>query len=180
MTSAFRIETPSFDAATGVARFPYALGDVRFTETLQFPAGGADAAESSAFNKLLHLTAVVLGVSYFKLLAPLRIIAEFPLTAAERDFALDVYSNGLGEFYARNNLNHFGRIEIEAPAGPHQVTAVAAAQGPRAAPDRRRQGLAGLGGAARSRRPRLFALRRQSQGSDPHLRRQVRLEPRSM
>ncbi len=116
MTSAFRIETPSFDTATGVAHFPYALGEVRFTETLEFPAGGADAAESSAFRKLLHLTAVVLGVSYFKLLAPLHIIADFPLTATERDFALDVYSNGLGEFYARNNLNHFGKIEIEAPA----------------------------------------------------------------
>jgi hypothetical protein len=112
----FQIQAPSYDAATGVARFPYALGDLRFTETLAFPTGGdPDAAASDAFGKLLDLTAIVLGVSYFKLTAPLRITSDFPLTAAGRDFALDVYSNGLGEFYARNNLNHFGKIEIDAP-----------------------------------------------------------------
>ena len=39
---------------------------------------------------------------------------DFPLTARGRDYALDVYSNGLGEFYARNNLSQFGKIEIDA------------------------------------------------------------------
>ena len=117
MSDTFRIEKPAFDAATGAARFGYALGDLRFTETLQFPEGAnPDAALSDAFGKLLDLTAVVLGVSYFKLKAPLRIATAFPLTSGERDFALDVYSNGLGEFYARNGLNHFGKIEIEAPS----------------------------------------------------------------
>ncbi|RYE09071.1 MAG: hypothetical protein EOP22_10775 [Hyphomicrobiales bacterium] len=116
MSAPFRIEKPTYDAATGVARFPYALGDLRFTETLRFADGAdADAAASAAFARLLDLTAIVLGVSYFKLTAPHRIIAGFPLNAAERDFALDVYSNGLGEFYARNNLTRFGKIEIDAP-----------------------------------------------------------------
>ncbi len=117
MSTSFHIEAPTFDAATGIARFPYAFGELRFTETLAFPAGvDADAAASTAFGKLLDLTAVVLGVSYFKLKAPFRISTAFPLTAGERDFALDVYSNGLGEFYARNNLNHFGKLDIDAPA----------------------------------------------------------------
>ncbi len=117
VSPSFRIAAPSFDAPTGISRFPYALGDLSFVEVLEFPQGAnADAAQSPAFAKLLDLTAIVLGVSYFKLRAPLRIEADHPLTAAERDFALDVYSNGLGEFYARNNLNHFGRIEIDAPA----------------------------------------------------------------
>jgi hypothetical protein len=116
VSDTFRIDKPAFDAATGVARFPCALGDLRFTETLQFPDDpNTDAARSPAFLKLLDLTAIVLGVSYFKLRAPLRIETGFPLTDEERDFALDVYSNGLGEFYARNNLNHFGKIQIEAP-----------------------------------------------------------------
>lgn len=116
MSDIFRIETPSHDPATGIARFSYVLGDLHFTETLQFPPGGdADAAASDAFSKLLDLTAVVLGVSYFKLTAPLRIAMDFPLTRPGRDFALDVYSNGLGEFYARNKLSHFGKIEIDAP-----------------------------------------------------------------
>ncbi|MEO6015311.1 MAG: hypothetical protein ABIQ30_17210 [Devosia sp.] len=116
MSSAFHIQQPSFDIATGVARFPYRLGDLNFVETLIFPPGGdRDAAAGDAFARLLDLTAIVLGASYFKLKAPLQIAVEFPLNAEERDFALDIYSNGLGEFYARNNLNHFGKIAIDAP-----------------------------------------------------------------
>ena len=116
MSAQFHILKPSYDPAEGVALFPYALGDLRFTELLEFPAGAdADAAASDAFLKLLDLTAVVLGVSYFKLLAPTRIEVDFPLTERERDFALDIYSNGLGEFYARNKLEHFGKIEITSP-----------------------------------------------------------------
>ena len=117
MSDTFRIDKPTYDAATGVARFPYALGDLRFTETLQFPAGGdADAAASSAPSPSCSTSPRSCSASATSSSrAPLRIAADFPLTAAERDFALDVYSNGLGEFYARNNLNHFGKIEIDAP-----------------------------------------------------------------
>lgn len=116
MSSNFHILKPSYDPAEGVALFPYALGDLRFTELLEFPKDAdADAAASDAFLKLLDLTAVVLGVSYFKLLAPARIVTDFALTNSERDFALDIYSNGLGEFYARNSLERFGKIEINAP-----------------------------------------------------------------
>ena len=116
LADTFKIEMPTYDATSGVARFPYALGDLQFTEVLTLPSGGdADAAASDAFGKLRDLTAVTLGVSYYKLLAPLRIEVAFPLTDLGRDYALDVYSNGLGEFYARNNLNHFGKIEINAP-----------------------------------------------------------------
>ncbi|MFT3980655.1 MAG: hypothetical protein QM687_09325 [Ferruginibacter sp.] len=125
-------------------------------------------------RKLLDLTAVALGVSYFKLLAPLRIEADFPLTEHGRDFALDIYSNGLGEFYARNNLNHFGKIEIDAPRR-HAAG--------RPSPLLRDRALLPIGGGkdslvsrriARSRRPRLHALRREPQGPDPRLRRQDR------
>jgi hypothetical protein len=117
LSAQFHILKPSYDPAEGVALFPYALGDLRFTELLEFPRGAdADAAAGDAFLKLLDLTAVVLGASYFKLLAPTRIEIDFALTPRERDFALDIYSNGLGEFYARNNLARFGRIEIVAPA----------------------------------------------------------------
>jgi hypothetical protein len=116
LSADFQILEPAYDAATGVARFPYALGDLRFTETLQFPAGGdPDAAASAAFGKLLDLTAVVLGASYFKLTAPLRIEIAFPLTVKGRDFAFDIYTNGLGEFYARNNLSHFDKLKLDGP-----------------------------------------------------------------
>ena len=107
MSDIFRIETPSHDPATGIARFSYVLGDLHFTETLQFPPGGdADAAASDAFSKLLDLTAVVLGVSYFKLTAPLRIAMDFPLTRPGRDFALDL-------LFFHRGLNCLVAIELK-------------------------------------------------------------------
>mgnify|MGYP000244714932 FL=1 len=120
MTEFFRIERPTFDPASGEAVFAYTLNDLAFTEKLALPAGASqDAAASPAFEKLLGLTAIVLGVSYFKLRAPFVIQAPgIALTAAERAFVIDVYENGLGEFYARNELARFGKLELTAPPDP--------------------------------------------------------------
>ena len=117
MTESFRIDRPSFDPATGEARFPFRLNDLSFTEVLTLPMGAdANAVQTPAFEKLLGLTAIVLGVSYFKLRAPFEILApEIPLTVSERAFVIDVYENGLGEFYARNNLARFGKLHLTAP-----------------------------------------------------------------
>ena len=111
----FTIVPPQFDAGAGVARFDYQLGVLSFEEFLRFPAGFDTArAAEPAFARLLELSAFVLGTSYFKLLAPFTIAApELSLTADERALVLDVYENGLGEFYARNNLHRFGTLKIE-------------------------------------------------------------------
>lgn len=115
LTEHFLIERPSFDPASGRALFTYQLAGLTFTETLGLPPADAANASSPNFIKLLDLTAVVLGVSYFKLRAPFEIHAPtIPLTDAERAFAIDVYENGLGEFYARNNLARFGKLSISA------------------------------------------------------------------
>jgi hypothetical protein len=117
VTETFRILRPSFDPASGEARFPYALGDLSFTEVLTLPkVTDSAAAATPAFKKLLDLTAFVLGVSYFKLRAPFHIEApEIALSEAERAFVIDIYENGLGEFYARNNLARFGRLTLDTP-----------------------------------------------------------------
>ncbi|MHA6297349.1 hypothetical protein [Devosia sp. CAU 1758] len=117
MTEFFRIERPSFNPASGEARFSYGLNDLAFSEVLILPQGAdVEMTGSAAFEKLLGLTALVLGVSYFKLRAPLAIQApDIPLSEAERAFVIDVYENGLGEFYARNNLARFGKLVLTAP-----------------------------------------------------------------
>jgi len=117
LTDQFLIERPSFDVATGKAEFAYGLDGLRFVETLLLPPGAsAAAAASPSFLKLLDLTAIVLGVSYFKLKAPFEIAApNIALTEAEQAFAIDVYENGLGEFYARNNLMRFGKLVLHTP-----------------------------------------------------------------
>ena len=117
MSAIFLVEKPDFDPATGIARFTYGLDDRRFIEVLELPrSANPAAAQGRAFEKLLGLTALVLGVSYFKLLAPLVIAApDLPLTDTERAFVIDVYENGLAEFYARNDLKRFGRLSVQAP-----------------------------------------------------------------
>lgn len=116
MTERFVIEKPEFDAATGVASFRYGITDRVFTETLTFPQGGdLSIVGSRTFARVLELTAIVLGVSYFKLRAPFTIETAIALNVNERLFTLDVYENGLGEFYARNALQRFGRISTIAP-----------------------------------------------------------------
>jgi hypothetical protein len=139
LTEQFLIERPTFDPATGKASFGYGLDGLHFVETLDFPSGAdAAAAASPAFRKLLDLTAVVLGVSYFKLRAPFGIAAPaIPLTEAERAFAIDVYENGLGEFYARNNLMRFGKLTI---------TAIEDAEPAKSAPDLPNRTLLPIGG----------------------------------
>ena len=120
MTEFFRIERPTFDPTSGEVVLAYRLNDLAFTEKLVLPGGASEsAAASPAFEKLLGLTAIVLGVSYFKLRAPFAIQApDIALTAAERAFVIDVYENGLGEFYARNELTRFGKLELTAPHDP--------------------------------------------------------------
>jgi hypothetical protein len=117
LTDQFLIERPTYDPASGVAEFSYGLDGMRFTERLVLPAGAdVTASQSGSFLKLLDLTAIVLGVSYFKLKAPFEIAApNIALTEAERAFAIDVYENGLGEFYARNNLQRFGKLVLHTP-----------------------------------------------------------------
>jgi UDP-N-acetyl-alpha-D-muramoyl-L-alanyl-L-glutamate epimerase len=117
MNAVFFVDKPEFDPESGIVRFAYGLDDKRFIEVLELPKGGdAGAAAGPSFEKLLGLTAIVLGVSYFKLTAPLVICTpDIPLSAAERAFVIDVYENGLGEFYARNDLKRFGRLSVDAP-----------------------------------------------------------------
>lgn len=115
----FTIDAPVFDPSTGEARFGYRLADHAFVETLRFPLENLETARATtaAFATMLDLTAAVLGVSYFKLLAPFKIDASaLALSQAQQAFVIDVYENGLGEFYARNDLRRFGRLTITAGA----------------------------------------------------------------
>ncbi|GLQ15767.1 hypothetical protein [Maritalea porphyrae] len=111
----FLIERPEFNIETGEVHCNYALNEHRFTEKLELGVGfDIDAAQSESFARALDLAAAILGVSYFKLCAPFQIDATaIKLTEAAQQLVRDVYENGLGEFYARNNLERFGKIEYQ-------------------------------------------------------------------
>lgn len=127
----FIVEKPQFDPDTGKAEFGYGLDDLQFTETLTFPAGfDPEITTAPSFLQLLDLAAVILGASYFKLKAPLDISGpELVLSPAQKALVRDAYENGLGEFYARNDLSRFGKLTFSfgdavpapAPDLPHRT-----------------------------------------------------------
>ncbi|WP_404402686.1 hypothetical protein [Pelagibacterium halotolerans] len=124
MTETFTIDAPHFDPATGEAVFSYRLDDLHFAERLEFPHAGLDTGASAtpAFTQLLALTAAVLGVSYYKLKAPFEIdISALALPPSAKDFLLDVYENGLGEFFARNALSRYGKLDFIGEVVTHDL-----------------------------------------------------------
>ncbi len=116
-TETFTVEPPRFDGRR--ATFSYRLGDLAFTETLDFP--GDPVPTPPSFTLLLNVAAFVLGVSYFKLRAPFVISSPIALTEKERAFVTEVYEDGLGEFYARNDLKRFGRLTFEVGDRPNRL-----------------------------------------------------------
>ncbi len=98
--------------------FPYSFIGFKekldFIEILEFADGYEnEILQTPEFLHLLDICACVLGVSYYKLLAPFEIEAkEITLTKSESEFILDVYENGLGEFFARNKLKRYGKIKF--------------------------------------------------------------------
>ncbi len=102
--------------APGVFAFAYRcsrFGD--FEEVVSFPKAAAPTAAQSA---LLDLAALAIGVSYYKANACGRIDLPSPFAGgAARDLAQALYSEGLGEFYVRNNLPYPPLLSFE-PAAP--------------------------------------------------------------
>ena len=110
-SESFEFVSRSFDINSRVAVFNYSVvfssGEkTDFTEKLYFPK---DRKVSEIPNELLNAALddlhFVLGVSYYKLYCPTKIIHHRHLTSAQANFWNLLYRNGLGEFYFRNNIN---------------------------------------------------------------------------
>ena len=114
----FRFPSSSFDPATGVATFDYALDDaLRFTETVTFPVPSTPLSpvRRAAFDRVLELLHVVAGVSYYKVGAPPRIELPAPLGADGLALVTAVYTKGLAEYAYRNDLPHVLSLAPVAP-----------------------------------------------------------------
>lgn len=135
-TSIFSVHRPNWEPETNTASFTFTLGDWSFLETVVLPPvsplneNAATDSQSETFYALLNLAAAILGTSYFKLKAPSFIQLEFGLSPAAKRLVEDVYSNGLGEFYARNALNLFDELKISCghiePSTSSQATTLTA------------------------------------------------------
>ncbi|HEX3770083.1 MAG TPA: hypothetical protein VHV30_04430 [Polyangiaceae bacterium] len=115
--------------------------DVQFTEVLELPPElpAPDAADP-AVRALLDGIHRVFGVSYYKAAVPRRIVAP-PVSRADAAFWSHLYTEGLGEFYYRNDLfpDHEGF-----PVG--EVANVAPGARPAASPTREERALVLVGG----------------------------------
>ena len=80
-----------------------------FVEEIQFPAEFAPSLSKlvDAGSSLVDFLHVVLGVSYFKSFPVRNIRVAHTLgTSTQLNALKELYSKGLGEFYARNNLEY--------------------------------------------------------------------------
>ncbi|MCW6010697.1 hypothetical protein K1W54_40025 [Micromonospora sp. CPCC 205371] len=106
----------SYDPATGVATFPYALDDLTFVETVTFPV--PPGPPPPAFGRVLELLHLVAGVSYYKVGAPREIVATTPLSEGAAALLDAVYTKGMSEYAYRNDLPHVLSMRVTAPSTP--------------------------------------------------------------
>lgn len=97
----------SLDVATSTLSFTFGLGADTFTETFTFadPPEPVLAAEHPAVGHLLDIAHLCVGVSYYKLTLPGRIISSRPLHPAIIALAPHLYDHGLRELAVRNGLD---------------------------------------------------------------------------
>ncbi|HEX5540443.1 MAG TPA: hypothetical protein VFX60_02585 [Micromonospora sp.] len=121
--SSFTFPSRSFDPVSGVASFDYVLrgpdDELRFTETVTFPLPESppDPLGMAAFDRVLELLHLVIGVSYYKVAAPPELMMPAPLGAEAVALVTAVYTKGLGEYAYRNQLPHVLELTPSVPAG---------------------------------------------------------------
>ncbi|MEM8798563.1 MAG: hypothetical protein AAGF15_00645 [Pseudomonadota bacterium] len=110
MTS-FSIHAPRVDAQHRLVQFRYHCDRFGgFEETVHWPHavpnGAFEKLRSREGQALLRLTALMVGVSYHKAAASDEVIVEFPAGEAAMAALTAAYTEGLGEFYVRNQLSY--------------------------------------------------------------------------
>lgn len=105
----FRFCGHSFDSKKSVAAFHYQIDfanrdPLEFTETITLP-GAPKNIDLFTLDKFLEPLNLILGISYYKLYCPKKIVAFCSLTKEQADFWNTVYRKGLGEFAFRNKLD---------------------------------------------------------------------------
>jgi UDP-N-acetylmuramoylalanine--D-glutamate ligase len=77
---------------------------LKLTEEIILPRV-PQAVPAELLKNLLSSAHLALGVSYYKLYCPKKVIYPYQLTAEQAQFFTTVYKKGLGELYYRNKLN---------------------------------------------------------------------------
>lgn len=112
----FIFDSYSFDWETGEAVFRYAFDDkIAFEEVITYNLTGVTQEQINVelFDRVLFMTHLMLGVSYWKLYCPSQMqINTGTLTQAQADFWTNVYEKGFGEFYYKNQIDWHGLVNF--------------------------------------------------------------------
>jgi UDP-N-acetylmuramoylalanine--D-glutamate ligase len=76
---------------------------MNFSERILLPKKPAKVPDE-ILNETLKALHLILGISYYKLYCPEKIILKNPLSKAQAEFWNTVYTKGLGEFFYRNKI----------------------------------------------------------------------------
>src|SRR3990172_6983591 len=86
-----------------------------FVEKVYFPSVPVTKrVPKESLEQALVAVHLMLGVSYYKLYAPRKVIVHAALTAAQAEFWTTVYRKGLGEFFYRNKQDPRGSPVFQA------------------------------------------------------------------
>lgn len=105
----FRFCGCTFDVKNSKITFDYRIEflnrePLKFTEIIVLPKISKNFKKKS-IQKFLEPLQLILGISYYKLYCPPKIITSFKLSQEQANFWDIVYRKGLGEFLYRNKLN---------------------------------------------------------------------------
>lgn len=92
--------------------FKYKVGELVLNEKIILPDEIPDSVSQDLLNQVLQNLHLMLGVSYFKMYCPKKIIIPYRLSKAQADFWNTVYTKGLGEFFYKNKIDFRGLIDF--------------------------------------------------------------------
>lgn len=79
--------------------FNYRARDLYLTEKITLPTPIPSFINPLLLKNILNDLHLILGITYFKMYCPKKIISPYHLTKAQADFWNTVYTKGLGEFF---------------------------------------------------------------------------------
>jgi UDP-N-acetyl-alpha-D-muramoyl-L-alanyl-L-glutamate epimerase len=101
----FRLESYDYNPASGVATFRYSFdGERSFSEQIHLTP--VDDYDADAFDRMMQLAHVLIGISYYKtFLAPEIDVLSFNLDESDAEFFSNVYRDGLSQYIYENSLH---------------------------------------------------------------------------
>ncbi len=113
--STFIFDSYQWQPETGTVKLNYSMDDeIRFTETLTLPEPVKTTPEMDVeLDRALFALHLIGGISYYKTCLPKTIeIRSGTLSLKQAEFWNNVYENGLGEFFYKNDIDFAGLINF--------------------------------------------------------------------